>query len=266
MSGFSCITFNPVRSLGIPGARYIKPDDMFRQLADIKAADLLLFPRHWQVPGLVYGLGKAIFPSPATYFLGHDKVDTTRGLMAACPQMVPKTGIFPPGDICFDTLAEEFGLPFVCKEPKSSCGLGVYKIDTEADFREYAGQTSVIYVQEYLPIDRDLRVVIIGDKVIASYWRVGEGTGFHNNLARGGRILREDIPGFAVQKTLDLARQLGIDYAGFDVAVTPEGIYILEFNPWFGTGGLGCHLVDIGHIIQTWLEDRFVGHPGKISA
>lgn len=266
MDGFSCITFNPVRSLGISGARYIKPDHMFKHLADIKAADLLLFPRHWQVPGLVYGLGKAIFPSPATYFLGHDKIEMTRGLMAACPQMVPKTGIFPAGDIGFAFLAEEFGLPFVCKEPKSSCGLGVYRIDTEADFREYAGRASVLYVQELLSIDRDLRVVIVGDRVIAAYWRVGDGAGFHNNLARGGRILREDIPEFAVQKTLDLARQMGIDYAGFDLAVTPEGIYILEFNPWFGTGGLACHLFDMGQVIRTWLEGRFLPGQGKISA
>lgn len=266
MTGFSCITFTPLRSLGVRGARHIKPEDMFRRLPEIRAADLLLFPRSWQINSLVHALGKAIFPSPATYYLGRDKVEMTRGFMAACPQMVPRTGIFPADGANFDRLVEDFGLPFVGKEPASSCGLGVYRIESRLDFTDYARRTPVLYIQELLDIDRDLRVVIVGDRVVSAYWRVGEGSGFHNNLARGGRILRDDIPEFAVQKILEVARQLHIDYAGFDLALTPEGIYILEFNPWFGTGGLDCSLMELGAIIQTWLETRYQGAPGKISA
>ena len=260
------VTFTPLRSLGIKNTLYIKPDNMFRQLSQIKAADRLLFPRQWQVSSLVHALGKSIFPSPATYYLGQDKVEMTRGFMAACPQMVPRTGIYPKQGISFERLAETFGCPFVGKEPKSASGMGVYKIESEADFRDYEAHTPVIYVQELLDIDRDLRVVVVGDQVVEAYWRVGEGVEFHNNLARGGQVVREDIPEFVVQKTLDLARQLGIDYAGFDLAVTPEGIYILEFNPWFGTGGLVSGLADLGRWIETWLARQQPGPPGRISA
>ncbi len=266
MHASAYVTFTPLRSIGIKDTLYIKPDNMFRHIPEIKAADVLLFPRQWQVNGLVHALGKAIFPSQATYYLGQDKVEMTRGLMAACPQMVPRTEICPKHGVDFYRLADTLGLPFVCKEPKASCGLGVYKIESEADFRYYEGRTQVIYAQELLDIDRDLRVVVVGDQVIAAYWRVGDGTGFHNNLARGGHVVRENIPEFAVQKTLDLARQLGIDYAGFDLAVTPEGIYILEFNPWFGTGGLPFGMTDLGKRIEAWLVRQRPSRPGRISA
>ena len=49
--------------------------------------------------------------------------------------------------------------------------------------------TDVAYIQTYLPIDRDIRVVVIGDKVVHSYWRVAPKGEFRTNVATGGHIL-----------------------------------------------------------------------------
>jgi len=38
-------------------------------------------------------------------------------------------------------------------------GRGVFLIKNEADFLTYCSTRDVLYVQEYLPIDRDLRIV-----------------------------------------------------------------------------------------------------------
>ncbi|HBP74975.1 MAG TPA: hypothetical protein DD757_03830, partial [Alcanivorax sp.] len=93
------------------------------------------------------------------------------------------------------------------------------------------------YIQKLLPIVRDLRVVVVGREVIASYWR--EGTSFHNNLARGARVRTDlPVPEPALALVTRLARELGIDHAGFDVAWVEGRPYVLEFNRLFGNRGM----------------------------
>lgn len=97
-------------------------------------------------------------------------------------------------------------------------------------------------IQEYLPgLQRDLRVVIIGDEII-SYWRTGEG--FYHNIAKGGEI-DFDSDRHLQKKGREAVRKLcvktGINLAGFDlIFVEPNGEPIfLEINYTFGRSGLG---------------------------
>ncbi|MDX1399304.1 MAG: hypothetical protein R3204_12320, partial [Oceanospirillum sp.] len=85
------ISFDALRTLNFPSANYIKPDSYLRHDADIEAADWLLFPEYWQLNVLHYAYKKRIFPSPASYALGHDKVEMTRAFMAVTPEHVPFT-------------------------------------------------------------------------------------------------------------------------------------------------------------------------------
>jgi ribosomal protein S6--L-glutamate ligase len=96
----------------------------------------------------------------------------------------------------------------------------------------------VIYAQEYLPIDRDLRCIIVGRQMVGSYWRLQSAQGFHNNLARGGVIDRSPVPEAARELVLRLAGTLGIDHAGFDIAMSDGHPYVLEFNRLFGSQGI----------------------------
>ena len=255
---YQYISFNPGRSMGVPSVRYIKPEDMFRHTDAIKEAKAVLFPEYWQVNALVHALKANIFPSVATYQLGHDKVEMTRGFLAACPLMVPKTGIYSNASIDFDTMAELFGLPFVCKEVRSSSGLGVFLIDHAEEFNAYIKDNPVVYIQEYLEIDRDLRIVVIGDQVLSAYWRMQAPGCFHNNVARGGRVDKTDIPELVLRQVLEVARELNINHAGFDVAVTPLGNYLLEFNPFFGTRGIAQNPLEMGQLIHQYLNAQFL--------
>jgi len=67
------ISFNPIRSIGIPCVAYLKPGDMVHSIHAVKNAIAVLFPEYWQINPLVYALKKRIFPSVPTYHLGHDK-------------------------------------------------------------------------------------------------------------------------------------------------------------------------------------------------
>lgn len=250
------VSFNAFRTLDVPIARYIKPELLFGQLDDVREADWVLFPEYWQVNALVYGLKKKIFPSAASYHLGHDKVEMTRAFWSVCPENVPWTDICASTEANIDKILEWYSFPFVVKEVRSSMGAGVHLMENRAQFLDYARRTEVLYVQEYLDIGRDMRIVYVGDRVVDAYWRVAEEGGFHNNVARGGHILREPVPEEAVALVERVARALEIDHAGFDVALVDEKLYLLEFNVLFGNQGLSAAGRRLGEAIVKYLGDR----------
>jgi ribosomal protein S6--L-glutamate ligase len=129
--------------------------------------------------------------------------------------------------------------PFVAKLPKASMGEGVWLIESREDWRRYCECTDVLYAQEYLPLDRDARIVVVGDRVVTAYWRTQADQGFYNNVARGGRIDNSPVPRVMTDLALRLARELDVDHAGFDIALVEGYPYVLEFNRLFGNQGLG---------------------------
>ncbi|MGP4080363.1 ATP-grasp domain-containing protein [Pseudalkalibacillus sp. R45] len=250
------VTFNPFRTIGIPGIQYIKPELMFREQASIKNADVILFPEHWQVNSLVYGLKKPIFPSVESIHLGHDKVEMTRALWTVSPEHVPYTEILGNSKRNIDYILETFPFPFVAKESRNSMGRGVFLIHSEEEFIEYAENNSTLYVQEFLEMDRDLRVCVVGEEVIAAYWRSGENQ-FHNNVAKGGSISFHDIPEDALKLTIEVARELNINHAGFDLAVVDGRFYFLEFNTLFGNEALRARKINLEEKIFQYLLMQF---------
>jgi len=247
------ITFDALRCLDIPGTHYLKPELMFRHKEDIKAADWVLFPEYWQVNSLVYGLRKRIFPSVSSYHLGHDKIEMTRAFWAVCPELVPHTLILPATPTAIEQVLDSFTFPFIAKEVRNSMGRGVHLMDSAAAFGEYCRANAVLYVQEYLPIARDLRVVYVGDQVISAYWRRGAEGEFRNNVARGGEIDFEDIPAPALELVRRVSQALEIDHAGFDVAEIDGHYYLLEFNTLFGTAGLSRRRISPGRYVLDYL-------------
>ncbi|HEX5055683.1 MAG TPA: hypothetical protein VFX02_04210 [Gammaproteobacteria bacterium] len=247
------VSFDVFRSLHITGVHYIKPEKYLEHLDLVRAADWVLFPEYWQVNSLYYGLNCRIFPSIASYHLGHDKVEMTRIFQTVCPRNIPQTQVEAGTPEGIRALLEQFVFPFVAKDVRSSEGRGVYKIDNELDWHRYCRGRQVLYAQEYLPIDRDLRLVVIGDRVVASYWRLQSPDGFHNNIAAGGSLDFAPAPAAAVELVERLSRQLEINHAGFDVAMVGEQPYILEFNRLFGNHGLSEQDIRPAELIYQYL-------------
>lgn len=250
------VSFDAFRSLGIPGTLYIKPDSYLQQLEVIKQADWVLFPEYWQINALHYGFGLNIFPSLSSYHIGHNKIEQTRVLQTVCPGNTPETIILENSASNADSIWQHFAGSFVAKLPKSSEGRGVFLIESRSDWRTYCAMSDVLYAQEFLPIDRDMRIVVIGDNVIGGYWRLQSDNGFHNNIAQGGRLDFSPLPPNAVATVLQIARRLKINHGGFDVAMVGDRPYILEFNRLFGNHGLieqGIKSAD--HIFRHLLDE-----------
>lgn len=247
------ITFDAFRTLGIPGVRYIKPERMLDHLEELRTADWLLFPEYWQLNTLVYGLKARIFPSLATYRLGHDKVEQTRVFQALFPEHLPPTEILGASRHAIERVEQRFGYPFIAKRIKSSMGEGVHLIDSRAALEAHLAEEPVLYAQARLPIDRDLRIVLVGGELLAAYWRVTPLGGFRSNVSQGGAIDASDIPPAAVALARRLAEALNLNHAGFDIAMVDGHPYVFEFNRLFGNQGIADSSKRIGAAILRTL-------------
>ncbi len=248
------VTFDPLRTLAIPDTTYIKPEHFLRHRDVIMRAQWLLFPDYWQVNALHYGLRARLFPSLASYHLGHDKVEMTRAFQTVCPENTPYTLILANSPTNRAQVLDEMPLPFVAKTSKSSQGRGVFLIETALDWERYCASHDVLYVQELLPARRDLRLALIGREVVGGYWREHPEGGFHNNVARGGRIQHGTIPSAALELVTLVAAKLGIDHAGFDLMEHCGRFYFLEFNRLFGNQGLTEQGIDPAKLIFRYLD------------
>jgi len=107
---------------------------------------------------------------------------------------------------------------------------------------EQTGQSGFL-IQEYIPSqNRDLRVAVIGQKII-SYWRVQKDTEkFCSNLSKGAVIDRDSDPDLQA-KGIDAVRafceKTGINLAGFDLLFSHDESLFIEINYFFGRQGLG---------------------------
>jgi len=248
------VSFDPLRTLGLP-ATPLRPESFPTDpatLQAVRAADLVLFPQTWQVNALHYALGKRIFPSAASQHLGASKVEMTRAFQALVPQHVPDTLILSATESGAREAVERFGFPFVVKHPRDSMGRGVHLVEDPSTLRALLPTLEVLYAQEQLPIDRDLRIVWVGDAVLAAYWRIG-GDGFHTNISRGASESFDGIPAAALELVASVARTLGVDHAGFDVAMVGDHPYLFELNTLFGNEVLQRAGIDVAAAIRRHL-------------
>jgi len=256
------LSFDALQTYDLSGVPSIKAERWLEERDAIASAEWILFPPAWQVNALEYGFRKRVFPSPASLRLGSDKVEMTRAFLAVCPGNVPRTEILPPTEEAVRRVAESMDLPVVAKEPRSSMGRGVHLIESEAELRRYAVDARVLYVQERLPIDREARIVVVGRDCLGAYWKVARDGWFHNNVARFGAIDdASPVPDAAIDLVVDVARRLGVDHAGFDVAIVDGHPWLLELNVRFGDQGLRRQGIRTGPAILAHLEERAADAP-----
>lgn len=148
------------------------------------------------------------------------------------------------------------GFPMIVKEPRSSMGNGVFLVRSWQELVQLAERVDVLYVQEVLPIDRDLRVVWVGDRIVTAYWHIGREGDFRNTVARGAQVSFGDIPPQALRVVEQTATVLGVDHAGFDVAMVGDHAMLLEFNVLFGNQALNTRGIRLEPVMLDYLLRR----------
>jgi len=181
-------------------------------------------------------MGKETFPSFHTYKFAQNKIKQS-ALFNLLGIPHPKTKIFY-GKKQKQTILKYFNFPFIAKKPRGSArGRDVYLIQNNKDLLHYLKNNGPAYIQEYFPLDRDMRIIIIGKKIRLAYWRIASRGNFKTNLSQGGVISFESLPQKALDLALTTAFKCGWDDVGIDIIGDNNQFYVLEANMKYGTKG-----------------------------
>jgi ribosomal protein S6--L-glutamate ligase len=239
-----------------PGVQFIQARPNFSDYTPqekewIRAAKKVFYPTPLYVD-LFITLGIPIFPSRETYVYSGDKVKQT-ALYQFLGIAHPKTRVyFGPQK---QRVLHDFPFPFIAKIPRgSSMGRGVFLIRTLQDWEAYERRSAVAYIQEYLPLERDLRVILINHEVILSYWKIATYGEFRNNVALGASMEFEKIPDEALTFAEQVTKRCNFDDVGLDLCHTPDkGWMVLEANMTYGLQGLKEKGLDIRSVLRDFV-------------
>ena len=229
------------------------PDYSPREQALIRQAETIYYPSSFYSP-LFQAIGKKTFPAPATYTFAQDKIAQT-ALFQVLQVPHPRTKVYyGPQQKKF--ILRDFGLPVVGKVPRGSArGQGVFLIQTPEQLAEYCKRDHVAYIQELLPIDRDVRVVVIGTQVAIAYWRVAGEDGFLNNVAAGGEIAFDPVPEEITTLARETAIRCGWNDVGLDLCMVKGRPLVIEANMKYGRQGFALAGIDYYSMMETLIAD-----------
>jgi len=77
---------------------------------------------------------------------------------------------------------------------------------------------------------KDLRIIIVNGKIIASMERASNGFDFRANISSGGNGKEIDIDPKIEKIALKAINAIGLDYGGVDILISDEGPLVIEVN------------------------------------
>ncbi len=201
----------------------------------IRQAKKIYYPTAFYAD-LFNAMGKKTFPNFHTYKFALDKIKQTAIFqLQNIPH--PRTHIFY-GNRQKKSIRDHFTFPFIAKKARGSAkGENIYLIHTPQDLEQYLVGKGPAYIQQYMPIKKDMRVIIIGSKIRLAYWRIASDGNFKTNLSQGGHISFESLPQKALDLALKTAIACGWDDVGIDIIESNNQFYVLEGNMKYGTKG-----------------------------
>jgi len=241
----------------------VKPNFMDYSLDERKlilGAAVIFYPTY-NYAQFLSTMGKPFFPSLETCLYADEKIkQTTLFLMLGIPH--PRTRVYY--HLHHEEILRDFSFPFVAKLPRASArGRGVYKIDNPEQLQAYLRLTRVAYIQEYLPHDRDLRVILVNYDPILSYWRHRDRADFRTNLHQGGTPRFVEIPDEALSLARETALRCKFNDVGLDLILCRGKWYVTEANMEYGREGLRMRGMDLKQILrEKILSGELMPWPG----
>ena len=246
-------------SASYDGRELEKPDLIIPRCGSETTYFTLAVLRHFERKGVAIVNGPAAIESVA------DKLHTLQ-ILTRAGLPVPRTilGKFP---VDVGLVERELGFPVVVKKLRGTRGAGVMLCQNRAQFDDLAnlldGATAGadFLFQEYIGAShgRDVRLLIIGGKLVAAMERQATDGGFKSNISLGGVAKRFNPSHAMAQLGVDVARELKLDVAGVDILFAGDGSYrICEANSSPGFQGLeqACRVNVPEHVFNA-MAKRF---------
>jgi len=136
------------------------------------------------------------------------------------------------------------GAPVVIKLLEGTQGIGVILAPqvkvAEAIIETLHSTRQNVLIQKFISESRgrDVRALVVGDRVVAAMRRVAQGDEFRSNVHRGGTVEAVQLDPAYEQAAVRAAQIMGLRVAGVDMLEGDEGPLVMEVNSSPGLQGI----------------------------
>jgi len=171
-------------------------------------------------------------PSLDTQFSNKSKENVTR-FAWKYDLPIPKTYIYynRPNAVKF---LEKCEYPKIIKKsygPSNYGGYFVHKVDSAKEAKELFVEKKYhpMYFQDFVPMEADIRVMLIGHKPVCAFWRRAPEGEWLTNTSQGGSMDYNDVPKNVLDLAVKVSKAAKAEYWACDVAYGKDGkVRILE--------------------------------------
>lgn len=179
-----------------------------------------------------------------------DGIIRSRNKLIACQMMsagnipVPVTAQIVSWEDTNRAINRVGGTPCVVKSTQGTHGAGVFLAHTDQHARQLVYQMLERgmrpLIQEYIKEShgKDIRVLVVGGKVVACMRRRANGDEFRSNFHLGGSVEKVEIGPEFEAIAIEAANILGLEIAGVDLLESERGALVLEVNSSPGLEGI----------------------------
>ena len=157
---------------------------------------------------------------------------------------LPRTAFAHQPDAAGDLIRSVGGPPVIVKLLEGTQGVGVVLCETrkaaESVIQAFRGMKAYLLVQEFIAEagGADLRLFVVGDRVIAAMQRQAAEGEFRSNLHQGGSASSVKITPEERKTAVQACKALGLKVGGVDVLRSDRGPLVLEVNSSPGIEGI----------------------------
>ena len=136
------------------------------------------------------------------------------------------------------------GAPVVIKLLEGTQGIGVILAPqvkvAEAIIETLHSTNQNVLIQRFIAESRgrDIRALVVGDRVVAAMRRTALGDEFRSNVHRGGSVEAIDLPADYARVAVRSAQIMGLRVAGVDMLESDDGPLVMEVNSSPGLQGI----------------------------
>lgn len=180
-----------------------------------------------------------------------DAIDNTKDklyshqILAQSNLDIPKTMLLKhPIDV--DFVQKHIGFPAIVKTISGSYGRGVFLAENKKQFKQLLTMAELtkksynIIIQEFIKDTwgKDLRVLVVNNKVIGCMMRQSQDDDFRANISRGGEGFPYEVNEQIEWLASESSKALDLDIAGVDLLFSGDGYKICEVNSNPGFEGM----------------------------
>ena len=182
---------------------------------------------------------------------GSDAIDNvkdklyTHQILAQSNLDIPKTMLLRhPIDV--DFVEKHIGYPVIVKTISGSYGKGVFLAETKKQLKQLLTMAELtkksynIIIQEFIKDTwgKDLRVLVVNNKLVGCMMRQAKDDDFRANISRGGEGIPYEVNDQIEWLSTESAKALDLDIAGVDLLFDNGGFKICEVNSNPGFEGM----------------------------